>query len=37
MVRIGIVMNMIGVVLITLLVYLLGPVVFDIDLTRMPG
>ncbi|MDH4034745.1 MAG: anion permease, partial [candidate division Zixibacteria bacterium] len=37
MVRIGIIMNLIGVVLITLLVYLLGPVVFEINLTRMPN
>ena len=37
MVRIGIIMNLIGVVLITTMVYVLGAWVFDIDLSRMPG
>jgi sodium-dependent dicarboxylate transporter 2/3/5 len=36
MIRIGIIMNLIGVVLITLLTFLLGTVVFDIDLGALP-
>ena len=36
MIRIGIIMNLIGVVLITLLTFLLGTVVFDIGLGALP-
>ena len=37
MIRIGIVMNLIGVVLITGFIYLVGTVVFNIDPSQMPG
>ncbi|MFH1688555.1 MAG: SLC13 family permease [bacterium] len=37
MIRVGILLNLIGVVLITLFVYLLGPLVFEIDLGQMPA
>ncbi len=37
MVRIGIVMNLVGVVLITVLMYVFGVWVFGIDLSQMPG
>ncbi len=36
MIRIGIVMNLIGIVLITAFIYLLGIAVFNIDLAQMP-
>ena len=36
MIRIGIIMNLIGIVLITAAIYLLGLTVFDIDLGQMP-
>jgi sodium-dependent dicarboxylate transporter 2/3/5 len=36
MIRVGIIMNLIGVVLITALIYLVGVHVFNIDLSQMP-
>jgi len=36
MMRIGIVMNLVGIVLITMFVYILGLIVFNIDLSQMP-
>jgi len=36
MVKVGIVMNLIGIVLITAMVFLLGTTVFDIDLSHIP-
>ena len=36
MVRAGIVMNLVGVVVITALIYLLGLAVFGIDLSAVP-
>jgi sodium-dependent dicarboxylate transporter 2/3/5 len=37
MVRIGLIMNLIGVVLVTLIMYLLAIPVFNISLTQLPG
>lgn len=37
MVKIGIIMNLIGVVVITALTYILGTYVFDIDLSSLPA
>jgi sodium-dependent dicarboxylate transporter 2/3/5 len=37
MMKVGIVMNLIGVVLITTMIYLLGLAVFEIDLSTLPG
>ena len=37
MIRAGIVLNIIGIIMITAFVYLLGLSVFDIDLNQMPA
>jgi len=36
MVRVGLIMNLIGIVLLTTLIYVLGLFVFSIDLSTMP-
>jgi len=37
MIRAGIILNVIGIIMITAFVYLLGLSVFDIDLSQMPA